>query len=133
MNQILQPPHWAKPVGYSNGIKARGSLVFTGGIVGWDSQCRFAGADLTSQVRQALRNIVEVLAEGGAGPQHIVRMTWYVTDKREYLAQVKQIGAVYREVMGRNFPAMALVQVAALVEDEAKVEIETTAVIPDPD
>ncbi|MCX7178868.1 MAG: RidA family protein, partial [Proteobacteria bacterium] len=118
---------------YSNGIKARGSMVFTGGLVGWDNQCRFVAPDLTGQVRQALHNIIAVLAEAGAGPQHVVRMTWYVTDKREYLAQAKGIGAVYREVMGRNFPAMALVQVAALVEDEAKVEIEATAVIPDPD
>ena len=131
MNQILQPPSWAKPIGYSNGIKARGAMVFTGGLVGWDSRCRFAGPDLTSQVRQALRNIIAVLAEAGAGPEHVVRMTWYVTDKRDYLAKAKEIGAVYREVMGRNFPAMALVQVADLVEDEAKVEIEATAVIPD--
>ena len=131
MNQILQPPSWAKPIGYSNGIKARGTMVFTGGLIGWDNRCHFAGPDLTSQVRQALRNIIAVLAEAGAGPEHVVRMTWYVTDKRDYLAKAKEIGAVYREVMGRNFPAMALVQVADLVEDEAKVEIEATAVIPD--
>lgn len=133
MNQILQPHGWAKPKGFSNGIKARGTMVFTGGQIGWDSQCRFAGHDLAAQVGQTLSNILAILAEAGAAPEHVVRLTWYVTDKREYLAQAKQIGAAYRAVMGRNFPAMAVVQVAALVEDGARVEIEATAVIPDPD
>jgi len=132
MNRILQPPGWAKPKGFSNGIKARGTTVFTGGQIGWDSQCRFASLDLAAQVRQTLSNILDVLGEAGAGPEHVVRLTWYVTDKREYLAQAKEIGAAYRAVMGRNFPAMAVVQVAALIEDDAKVEIEATAVIPDP-
>lgn len=133
MNQILQPHGWAKPKGFSNGIKGRGTIVFTGGQIGWDGQRRFAGQDLADQVGQTLSNILAVLAEAGAGPEHVVRLTWYVTDKREYLAQAKEIGAAYRAVMGRNFPAMAVVQVAALVEDDARVEIEATAVIPDPD
>ena len=133
MNQILQPHGWEQPKGFSNGIRARGTMVFTGGMIGWDSQCRFAGQDLAAQVGQTLSNILAVLAEAGAGAEDVVRLTWYITDKREYLAQAKQIGAAYRAVMGRNFPAMAVVQVAALVEDEARVEIEATAVIPDPD
>jgi enamine deaminase RidA (YjgF/YER057c/UK114 family) len=129
--EILQPEGWAAPRGYTNGIKARGTLVFTGGQIGWDCQCRFASADLAAQVRQALANILAILAEAGAGPQHLVRLTWYITDKREYLARSREIGDAYREVMGRHYPAMSVVQVAALVEDAAKVEIEATAVIPD--
>ncbi len=119
------------PRGFSNGIKARGTLVFTGGQIGWDCRCRFSSADLAIQVRQALANILSILAEAGAGPQHVVRLTWYITDKREYLARSREIGDAYREIMGRHYPAMSVVQVAALVEDAAKVEIEATAVIPD--
>ena len=131
MNEILQPAGWAKPRGYANGVKARGTMVVTGGQVGWDANCRFQSPRLADQVRQTLANIVAVLAEGGARPEHIIRLTWYVTDKREYLAEIAAIGQAYREVIGRHFPAMAVVQVAALVEDEAKVEIEATAVVPD--
>ena len=131
--QILQPHGWMRPRGFSNGVKAKGTLVFTGGQIGWDSQCRFASLDLAAQVRQTLSNILEILAVAGAGPEHVVRLTWYVTDKREYLARSKEIGAAYRAVMGRHYPAMAVVQVAELVEDAARVEIEATAVIPDAD
>lgn len=124
----LQPPGWPEPRGYANGMEAEGRLVFVGGQIGWDAEGTFA-PDLPGQVGQALRNIVAVLAEAGAGPEHVARLTWYVTDRADYLASQKQIGAAYREVMGRHFPAMAVVQVVALVEAEAKVEIEATAVI----
>lgn len=106
-------------------------MIFTGGLVGWDADQQFRTDDFAGQVRQVLENIVAVLAEGGAGPEHLVRLTWYVTDKQEYLAALRDVGAAYRDVIGRNFPAMALVQVAGLVEDRAKVEIEATAVVPD--
>jgi enamine deaminase RidA (YjgF/YER057c/UK114 family) len=129
--QILQPPGWAQPKGYSNGIAARGRLVFVAGQIGWDSQQVFQSDDFVDQIRQALVNTVEVLAQAGAGPEHIVRMTWYITDRQEYLARLSEVGRVYREVMGKNFPAMAMVQVSALMEARAKVEIETTAVLPD--
>jgi enamine deaminase RidA (YjgF/YER057c/UK114 family) len=131
MHTILQPEGWAKPVGYANGVAARGQLVFVGGQVGWNRQCRFETDDFVGQVRQTLANIVAVLAEAGAKPQHITSMTWYFTDKAEYLANLKGIGKVYREVIGRHFPAMAAMQVVALVEDRAKVEIQATAVIPE--
>lgn len=131
MTELLQPEGWSRPRGFANGIKTRGTLVFIGGQIGWDSQRRFVSLDLTAQVRQALANIVAILAEAGAGPQHVVRLTWYVTDKREYLDCEHAIGAAYLDVMGRNFPAMSVLQVAALVEDAAKVEIEATAVVPD--
>jgi len=124
----LQPPGWPEPRGYANGILASGELVFVGGQVGWDADGRFA-PDLAGQVGQTLRNIVAVLAEAGAGPEHVARLTWYITDREDYLAHPKEIGAAYREVMGRHFPAMAVVQVVALVEAEAKVEIEATAVL----
>lgn len=130
-NRVLQPPGWAPPKGYSNGIEARGRVIAIGGQVGWDSQCRFHSSDFVAQARQALENIVAVLAEAGGRPEHLIRMTWYVLDKREYLAAYRQLGAVYREVIGRNFPAMTAVQVAGLMEDAARVEIEATAVIPD--
>ncbi len=130
MNEILQPPGWPKPKGYSNGIAAEGRLVFVGGQIGWDENEVLVSDDLAAQVKRILLNTTAVLREAGAGPEHVVRMTWYVTDKKEYLGAVREIGAAYREIMGRNFPAMALVQVAALLEDGAKVEIETTAVIP---
>ncbi len=129
--QILQPPGWTTPRGYSNGVAARGTLVFVAGRVGWDEQCGIQSTDFCTQVRQALKNIVAILAEAGGAPAHVVRMTWYVTDTREYLDCLKSVGAVYREVMGKHYPAMTAIQVAALIEDGAKVEIETTAVIPD--
>jgi enamine deaminase RidA (YjgF/YER057c/UK114 family) len=124
----LQPPGWPVPRGYANGIEASGRLVFVGGQIGWDAAGAFADG-LVEQVRQALTNIVAVLAEAGAGPSDVVRLTWYVIDREDYLARQKEIGAAYRSVMGRHFPAMAVVQVVALVEAEALVEIEATAVI----
>ncbi|MBI5900129.1 MAG: RidA family protein [Rhodocyclales bacterium] len=130
-NRVLQPPGWAPPKGYANGIEARGRVIAISGQVGWDSQCRFHSSDFVAQARQALENIVAVLAEAGGSPEHLIRMTWYVLDKREYLAAYRQLGTVYREVIGRNFPAMTAVQVAGLMEDAARVEIEATAVIPD--
>lgn len=131
MNQVLQPPGWAPPRGYANGVAARaGTQVYVAGQIGWDAECRFASDDLVDQVRQALANVRAVLAEAGAKPEHLVRMTWYLTDKREYLARVKEIGAAYREVIGHYAVAMSAVQVSALLEERAKVEIEATAVVP---
>lgn len=127
--RVLQPPGWPRPSGYANGIEASGRMVFVGGQIGWDHTGAFPHADLAAQVGQALRNVVAVLAEAGAGPEHVVRMTWFITDREEYLAGRKQIGAAYREVMGRHFPAMTVVEVSALIEAEAKVEIEATAVV----
>jgi enamine deaminase RidA (YjgF/YER057c/UK114 family) len=129
--QILQPPGWKRPRGYANGVAAKGRLVFVAGQVGWTAEGIFASDDLVEQVRQALANTLAVLAEAGAGPQHVVRMTWYITDKGDYLARATEIGRVYRALMGDEYPAMAMVEVAALIEDRAKVEIETTAVIPE--
>ncbi len=126
----LQPAGWPRPTGYANGIEADGRLVFIGGQIGWDETETFQSDDFVEQVRQTLKNTLAVLAEAGAGPEHVVRMTWYITDRSEYLARVREIGAVYRELMGRNFPCMAMVQVVALMEAQAKVEIETTAVVP---
>ena len=131
MHTILQPEGWAKPVGYANGIAARGRLVFVGGQVGWNAQCQFETDNFAGQVRQTLANVVAILAEADAGPQHITSMTWYFTDKAEYLANLKGIGEAYRAVIGRHFPAMAAMQVMALIEDRAKVEIQATAVVPD--
>src|SRR5689334_2106435 len=128
-NEVLQPPSWPKPQGYANGIKARGEMVFVGGMVGWDAGGRFPDG-FVAQTRQALENIVAVLREGGAGPEHVVRMTWYVLDMDEYLAARKELGRAYRDVMGTNFPAMALVEVRRLVEPAARLEIEATAVVP---
>jgi len=128
---ILQPPGWPRPKGYSNGISAAGRMIFTAGIVGWDENESFPEYSLHGQFAQALMNTLEVLAQDGAGPQHIVRMTCYVTDRAEYLRSRDEIGAAWREIMGKNFPAMALVEVKGLVEAAAKVEIETTAVVPD--
>ena len=125
----LQPPGWPEPRGYANGIEASGRLVFVAGMIGWDESGAFPSPELAGQLEQALRNTVAVLAEAGAGPEHVARMTWYVTDRADYLAQLKEIGAAYRAVMGRHFPAMAVVEVSALVESAAKVEIETTAVV----
>jgi len=128
-HRMLQPKNWRQPRGYANGIKARGEFVFVGGMVGWDEQERFADG-FVAQARQALQNIVAVLAEGGAGPEHVVRLTWYVLDMDEYLAARRALGAAYREVMGEHFPAMALVQVGRLFEAKARLEIEATAVVP---
>ncbi len=129
-HEILHPKNWKPAKGYANGVAATGRMIFTGGLIGWNADQEFETDDFVGQVEVALRSIVEVLACAGAGPEHLVRLTWYVTDKQEYLANLKGLGAVYKEVIGRNFPAMALVQVVALVEDRAKVEIEATAVIP---
>lgn len=130
VHEMLHPKNWKPAVGYANGIAAEGRMIFCGGLIGWNGQQEFETDDFIGQTEQTLRNIVAVLAEGGAGPEHLVRLTWYVTDKREYLGRLRELGAVYREVIGRHFPAMALVQVADLVEDRAKVEIEATAVVP---
>lgn len=130
MMQVLQPEGWEKPRGYSNGVAAEGRLVFVAGQIGWNAACRFESDDFVAQVRQALANVVAVLAEAGARPEHIVRMTWYVTDKREYLARGREVGQVFRELIGVYHAAMSAVEVSALMEDRAKVEIEVTAVIP---
>jgi enamine deaminase RidA (YjgF/YER057c/UK114 family) len=129
--RVLLPPGWPQPKGYANGIKAQGEMVFVGGMVGWDANERFPEG-FVAQTRQALANIVAVLEAGGAGPQHVVRLTWFVVDMDEYLAARAELGAVYREVMGAHFPAMALVEVRRLVEPKARVEIEATAVLPTP-
>lgn len=131
IHEILHPSSWKAAKGYSNGMLARGKYVFLGGQIGWNGNQEFETDDFAGQVRQALANIVAVLAEAGAGPEHLVRLTWFVTDKRAYLENLKAIGAAYRDTLGRHFPAMTLVQVVALVEDRAKVEIEATAVLPD--
>jgi len=128
--KVLQPPGWAAPRGYVNGVAASGTQVFVAGQIGWNAQCRFESDDLVDQVRQALLNVRAVLAEAGAAPAHITRMTWYLTEKRDYLARAKEIGAAYREVIGSYTVAMTAVQVAGLIEDRAKVEIEVTAVLP---
>jgi enamine deaminase RidA (YjgF/YER057c/UK114 family) len=130
MKQVLQPPGWARPKGYANGVVARGRQVHVAGMIGWDGHGQFHTDELSGQVRQALHNVVAVLAEAGARPAHIVRMTWYVTDKREYLARGREVGRAYRELIGDYAVAMSAVQVAALMEDRAKVEIEVTAVLP---
>ena len=130
--QILQPPTWVKPRGYSNGVAVAGRIVFVAGQVGWNAQGEFETSDFAGQARQALANIVAVLAEAGGRPKDIARLTWYVVDKDEYLASYRSLGVAYREVLGNHYPAMSAVQVAALVEDGAKVEIEATAVIPEP-
>ena len=127
---ILQPAGWVKPKGYANGVAAQGRFVFVGGQIGWNAQSQFETDDLAGQVRQTLQNVVDVLAEAGARPEHVTSMTWYLTDKKDYLGNLASIGKAYREVMGRHFPAMAVVQVTALVEDRAKVEIQAMAVVP---
>ena len=131
MHTILQPEGWAKPAGYANGVAARGRFVFVGGQIGWNRFLEFECDDLVGQVRQTLKNVVAVLAEADARPEHITSMTWYFTDKAEYLANLREIGAAYREVLGRHYPAMAAVQVTALMEDRARVEIQATAVVPE--
>ena len=129
--KTIQPEGWAAPKGYANGIEARGRQLFVGGQIGWNAQGRFETDDLVEQTRQALRNCVDVVRAAGGEAAHIVRMTWYLKDKREYQARLKEIGQAYRDVVGRHFPAMSAIQVADLVEDRAKVEIEVTAVLPD--
>ena len=128
--QLLHPRNWARTTGYSNGMAAEGRQVFVAGQVGWNARQEIVSDDFVAQVEQALRNVVEILAEAEARPEHLVRLTWYITDKREYLARSSEVGQAYRRVIGRHFPAMTLVQVVALVEDRAKVEIEATAVVP---
>ena len=130
--QILQPAQWSRPRGYSNGIIASGRQIFIAGQVGWDAHGRFGSERLADQVRQSLENICTVLEQAEAGPEHIVRLTWYVTSRDEYCAEFAEIGAAYRALMGKNFPAMSVVQVVSLMELQAKVEIEATAVIPGP-
>lgn len=130
-HEFLHPRNWKPALGYANGVAASGRMIFCGGLIGWNAQQEFESDDFIDQVAQTLRNIVAVLAEAGAEPRHIVRLTWYVTDKTEYLARLKELGRVYRDIIGKHFPAMALVQVVALVEDRAKVEIEATAVVPE--
>jgi enamine deaminase RidA (YjgF/YER057c/UK114 family) len=130
--RVLQPPGWPRPRGYANGVAAGGgTLVFVAGQIGWDERGEFAADDLPGQVRRTLANVLAVLAEAGGRPEHVVRLTWYITDREEYLATTRDIGAAYREVMGGHYPAMAVVQVAALLEERARVEIEATAVVPD--
>jgi len=128
--QILQPPGWARPKGFSNGISCQGRLVFIGGQIGWSGQGEWLDRSFAGQFRQALKNILDILAQAGGKPEHLVRLTWYVLDRKEYLASLKELGAAYRELMGRHYPTMAVVQVSGLVEDAARLEIEATAVIP---
>mgnify|MGYP005812544907 CR=1 FL=1 len=129
--KVLQPPGWAAPKGYSNGVAARGTFVAIGGQIGWNAQQAFESDDFVAQARQALANVVAVLAEAGGRPEHIVRMTWYVVDRDEYVASLRALGAAYRDVIGRHYPAMTAVEVAALVEPRARVEIEATAIVPE--
>jgi enamine deaminase RidA (YjgF/YER057c/UK114 family) len=129
-HRTLLPPGWPRPKGYANGIAASGRMVFTAGVVGWDAQGRFAAPDMAGQFRQVMLNTLAIIAEGGAGPEHVVRMTWYVTSRDEYVASLPEIGATYRALMGRNYPVMAVVEVAALIEPQARIEIETTAMVP---
>jgi enamine deaminase RidA (YjgF/YER057c/UK114 family) len=129
--EILKPAGWPRPSGYSNGIAAKGRQIFVAGQVGWNAECRFTSDRLADQVRQALQNVCAVLSEAKAGPQHIVRLTWFITSREEYLSDLASIGAAYREVMGKHFPVMSVVQVVALIEARAKVEIEATAVVPE--
>jgi enamine deaminase RidA (YjgF/YER057c/UK114 family) len=131
-HKVLQPAEWARAKGYSNGIAARGTQVFIAGQIGWNAQQKFADERLAPQVRAALKNVVRILEEAGGRPEHIVRLTWYLTSRQDYIDQLAQIGAAYRDVMGRHFPAMSVVEVSALMEPQAKVEIEATAVLPDP-
>ena len=131
MLEFLQPERWAKPIGYASGVAATGRTIFVGGQIGWNANCVFETDDFVAQVRQTLENVVAVLRSGGAEPHHITTMTWYFTDKQEYKANLREIGRAYRDIIGRHFPAMAAVQVVALVEDQAKIEIQATAVVPE--
>lgn len=128
--KTLQPPGWKKPRGYANGIAASGRMVFVAGQIGWDGNCEFQSHDLTGQFRQTLENTLAVLKEGGAGPEHVVRMTVYILDRDDYIARTKEIGAIWKELMGANYPAMAMVEVSRLIENDALIECETTAVVP---
>jgi enamine deaminase RidA (YjgF/YER057c/UK114 family) len=128
--KILQPPGWARAKGFSNGIAAKGNLVFIAGQIGWTGDCKWEARDFAGQFRQTLKNILSVLAEANGKPEHIVRLTWYVLDKKEYLGALKDVGAAYRELMGKHYPTMAVVQVSGLMENEARLEIEATAVVP---
>ena len=129
MLKTLQPADWMRPKGYANGIAASGTqTIYTGGLIGWDANCQFQSTDFVDQVRTTLENILAVLAEADAGPEHLVRLTWYITDKQAYHDNIKGIGTAYRDVIGKNFPAMAVIEVSGLMEDEAMVEIEATAV-----
>jgi enamine deaminase RidA (YjgF/YER057c/UK114 family) len=128
--KILQPPGWARAKGFSNGIAAKGNLVFIAGQIGWTGECKWEATDFAGQFKQTIKNILAVLAEANGKPEHIVRLTWYVLDKKEYLAALKEVGAAYRELMGKHYPTMAVVQVSGLVENEARLEIEATAVVP---
>lgn len=131
--EILQPPDWPRPKGYSNGVVARGRTVFLAGQVGWNEQEEFETDDFAGQFRQALLNIVAILKQAGAAPDHIVRLTWFIGDKKEYLAALKDIGAAYRDIIGSHYPAMSVIEVSGFIEEGAKLEIEATAVIPDPE
>lgn len=133
MHRTLQPNGWPRPRGYANGISARGRMIHVAGQIGWNAQQQIVSADFVEQAKQAMRNIVEVLACDGATPEHLVRLTWYVTDRDRYLAGGVELGEAYREIFGRNFPAMSAVQVSALMEADAVVEIEATAIVPDND
>lgn len=131
MMQILQPPGWARPRGFSNGVACSGKLVFVAGQIGWTGEGKWEARDFAGQFRQAMANVLDVLAQAGGKPEHVVRLTWYVLDKREYLNALQAVGRAYRDLMGRHYPAMAVVQVSGLVEDAARLEIEATAVIPE--
>jgi enamine deaminase RidA (YjgF/YER057c/UK114 family) len=132
MVDVLQPAGWAQPIGYANGISARGTTIFIAGQIGWNAQCVFESDDLVDQIKQTLKNIVAVAEAGGARPEHVVSMTWFLLDRTEYSARLKEIGVVYRDIMGRRFPAMTALEVSGLIEDRAKVEIQAIAVVPDP-
>jgi len=131
MFEFLQPAGWARSIGYANGVAARGKMIFVAGQIGWNEQCKFESDDLVAQTSQTLKNVAAVLRAGGAAPEHVVSMTWFLLDRKEYSARLKEIGTVYRDVMGRHFPAMTALQVSGLIEDRAQVEIQTIAVIPD--
>ena len=131
MKRVLLPAGWPRPKGYSNAISVRGRTIYVAGMIGWTAEEVFEAKDLPGQFEQLLRNLVALLAEDDAGPEHVVRMTWYITDKQAYLRNARRIGEIYREIMGKSFPVMAVVQVVALIEDEALIEIEATAVVPD--
>ncbi len=129
--KVLQPANWPRPKGYANGVSAKGRMVFVSGVIGWNAQGQLVSMSFAEQVRQALRNIVTILAEGGAKPEHLVRMNWFVLDKKEYVGAYKEIGAIYREIIGSHYPAMTAVEVSGLIEEGARVEIEATAVVPE--
>lgn len=129
-HEMLHPSNWKAPIGYANGVAASGKTLYLGGLIGWNGQQEFESDDFVEQIAQTLQNIKDVLAAGNAAPEHLVRMTWYITDKQDYLSNLKGIGKAYRDIIGSHYPAIAMVQVAALIEDRAKVEIEATAVLP---